>query len=410
VAGNQRPADTTARHLLDPRVPFADAVVWLRDGLGLVGHGGWTITVGGPRRLLRLAALWRDISATTDQPLTAFVSSVFDDRSGAATVLRIPHQLQRRHDGVVIDITQHLNIADLREILAATAHAALDGDLGPSPGATLSTAGYQQAVAQVVARIGAGDLAKVVLSRDEFIPATEDMCHAALAHLADHYAGCWTFAVAGLFGATPEILAARRDGRMISRVLAGSLPRGERIDDAHQRARLLGEAGLLAEHTYAARSVVEGLADLVELDDHNPAPYVLELPNIFHLATDVTGRVRRDETTVLELVNAIHPTAAVGGTPREAALDVIAEVEPRDRGRYAGPIGWLDSTGDGEIGLALRCGIREGDGVRLHAGGGIVAGADPAAEVAETVTKMAPMRQALTAAAAATRTHRPTRP
>lgn len=388
------------RPVLEPSVDVSDAVVWLRDGHGLVGHGGWTLAVHGPGRLRRLAQLWRMISAETTADLVAFVSSVFDDRSAVPAVLRIPETLVRSAPAGRRRSRQLVDPALLAEAARTVGHAYVTGTApAQPPGRSLTHDGYGEAVGRALDAIADGEVAKVVVSRDEFLATDDAACRAALDHLTTDYPDCWTFAVGGLMGATPEMLATRRAGRMRSRVLAGSLPRGIGAPDADQRARLAAGHGFAAEHAYAARSVVDRLAPLVALDDTDPQPFVLELPNIIHLATDVSGRVRHEDVTVLHLVDAIHPTAAVGGTPRAAAVDLIARLEPRDRGRYAGPVGWVDSHGDGEIGLALRCGQREPGGMRLYAGGGIVAGADPGAEVVETVSKMAPMTDALRAGA-----------
>jgi menaquinone-specific isochorismate synthase len=126
------------------------------------------------------------------------------------------------------------------------------------------------------------------------------------------------------------------------------------------------------------------------------APFVLHLPNVMHLATDVAG-VLDDDTPVLGLAAALHPSAAVGGTPTGSALATIAELEHMDRGRYAGPVGWIGADGDGELGIALRCAQIDGARVRLFAGCGIVAGSDPEAELAEARAKLVPVRDALDA-------------
>jgi menaquinone-specific isochorismate synthase len=128
------------------------------------------------------------------------------------------------------------------------------------------------------------------------------------------------------------------------------------------------------------------------------APFVLHLPNVMHLATDVAG-VADDATGVassLDLAEALHPSAAVGGTPTDSAKALIREIEGMDRGRYAGPVGWMAANGDGEWGIALRSGEVAGNTVRLFAGCGIVADSDPAAELAEAQAKFVPVRDALT--------------
>jgi menaquinone-specific isochorismate synthase len=174
----------------------------------------------------------------------------------------------------------------------------------------------------------------------------------------------------------------------------------------------------LAEHEYAVRSVAEALAPHCSSMNVPESPFVLHLPNVMHLATDVAG-VLADGATSLRLAAALHPTAAVCGTPTDAARDVIRALECMDRGRYTGPVGWIDARGDGEWGIALRCaeivpdagsaagapadptpGPSTPDGtgprtLRLFAGCGIVSGSDPSAELAESDAKLVPMRDAL---------------
>ena len=167
---------------------------------------------------------------------------------------------------------------------------------------------------------------------------------------------CWTFHVDGLFGATPEMLVRRERGLVTSRVLAGTIRRTG--DDEHDLAlagQLARSSKDLEEHEYAVRSVAESLAPHCSSMNVPEVPFVLHLPNVMHLATDVAGVVHdSDGATVLELAAALHPSAAVGGTPTKVAVEMIAEIEGMDRGRYAGPVGWMDSDGDGEFGIALR--------------------------------------------------------
>ena len=127
------------------------------------------------------------------------------------------------------------------------------------------------------------------------------------------------------------------------------------------------------------------------------APRLLRLANVQHLATDVTGRLA-DDVPVLALAASLHPTAAVCGTPTERAAVVIRALEGMDRSRYAGPVGWIDGRGDGELGIALRCGkvdLADRRRIRMFAGCGIVAGSDPASELAESNAKLEPMRYAM---------------
>jgi menaquinone-specific isochorismate synthase len=258
------------------------------------------------------------------------------------------------------------------------------------------------AVAEAVRRIDAGDLDKVVLARDLLVTADRPLDpRRLLLRLAERFPDTWTFAVEGLLGATPELLLRRTGRQLDSRVLAGTAPRGAAgADDDRLAAGLEASAKDHAEHAYAVTSFTEALRPFVDELAVPERPDVLTLPNVRHLASDVHARQRDgDPTGLLELVDAVHPTAAVCGSPTPRAAALIAELEGMDRGRYAGPVGWLDGRGDGEFGLALRCaeltGADGGRQARLFAGCGIVAGSDPAAELAETQSKFAAVQAAL---------------
>jgi menaquinone-specific isochorismate synthase len=203
------------------------------------------------------------------------------------------------------------------------------------------------------------------------------------------------------------MLVRRERGLVTSRVLAGTIRRtGDDDRDLTLAATLARSSKDLEEHEYAVRSVAEALAPYCSSMNVPEAPFVLHLPNVMHLATDVAGVVHdsagraEDGTTSLDLAAALHPSAAVGGTPTDLATRLIAEIERMDRGRYAGPVGWMDASGDGEWGLALRSAEVTGPRVRLFAGCGIVADSDPEAELAEAQAKFVPVRDALGASPA----------
>jgi menaquinone-specific isochorismate synthase len=251
-----------------------------------------------------------------------------------------------------------------------------------------------------VARINAGELEKVVLARDLVATGQQDVdVRWPLRRLAEGYPMCWTFHVDGLFGATPEMLVRRERGLVTSRVLAGTIRRTG--DDAHDlglAAALARSSKDLEEHEYAVRSVADALDPHCSSMNVPEAPFVLHLPNVMHLATDVAGVVHDAQTvSSLQLAEALHPSAAVGGTPTATATDLISEIEGMDRGRYAGPVGWMDAAGDGEWGIALRSAEIAGPTVRLFAGCGIVGDSDPEAELAESQAKFVPVRDALVA-------------
>jgi menaquinone-specific isochorismate synthase len=199
-----------------------------------------------------------------------------------------------------------------------------------------------------------------------------------------------------MFGATPELLVRREKGLVTSRVLAGTIRRtGDDEHDLTLAATLARSSKDLEEHEYAVRSVADALAPYCSSMNVPESPFVLHLPNVMHLATDVAGVAHDTGANVLELAAALHPSAAVGGTPTKVAVEMIAEIEGMDRGRYAGPVGWMDARGDGEFGIALRSAELAGSRVRLFAGCGIVADSDPEAELAEAQAKFVPVRDAL---------------
>jgi menaquinone-specific isochorismate synthase len=396
-----------AAGLLD-RLPAEGAVSWVRRGEGLVGWGeAARLEVSGPRALDEAAAWWADWAdgVDTDDELgvagsgpVLFASIAFDPRTGTS-VFVVPEVVLGRRDGVEWLTT--VGDVDPRDVLLPEAT-----DDGSAPrlryaDGSLDPATWCAAVATAVERISAGELAKVVLARDLLVSADVPLDpRRLLRRLAARFPDCWTFSVDGLLGATPELLL-RRSGRQLSaRVLAGTAPRGAGADDDRLAAQLIGSAKDRAEHALAVDSLVQALEPFCATLDAPAEPDLLTLANVRHLASDVTGTQRRTgargRAGLLELVGAVHPTAAVCGTPTPDAAAVISELEGMDRGRYAGPVGWLDARGDGEFGLALRCAELVGDdGARLFAGCGIVAGSDPAAELAETQAQFAAFQAAL---------------
>ena len=379
-------------------LPLSDALsgdvtgAWTHGANGLVGLGAALLL---PLRngLDEAADIWRRIvrSAAVDDEvrvegsgLVGFVSAAFDGEGGR---LVVPARILGQRDGVAFETTIESGI--VREAAAPTGPGAVSVVDG-----AVDSAEWRCRVADASARIRTGALAKVVLARS-VVATTEnpiDLRWLAL-RLAESYPDCWTYLVGPLVGATPELLVRLRDGVAESRVLAGTVARDDDADeDEALAAWLLASAKDLEEHEYAVQSVTERLAPLGELQVTGPS--LLTLPNVRHLATDV--RVAVTGRSVLDLAAALHPSAAVCGTPREAALALIGEIEGMDRGVYAGGVGWIDAAGDGEIGIALRCGVRTGEReLTAYAGGGIMADSIPAAELAETEAKLRPVLRAL---------------
>ncbi len=266
----------------------------------------------------------------------------------------------------------------------------------------LSDNEWTGAVEKSVARIKSGELEKVVLARDLIACADRAIEPAALiASLETEYPSTWIFLVDNLIGATPELLVRLSKSLVTSRVLAGTIRRtGDEERDLALAGSLSKSSKDLEEHEYAVRSVAEALEPFASSTNVPDAPFVLHLPNVMHLATDVTGVINEtaSKVDIFKLVAALHPSAAVCGTPTEVAREVIAELESMNRGRYAGPVGWVDAHGDGEMGIALRCGEISEDqrSIRLFAGCGIVAGSSAEKELAESQAKLLPIRTALT--------------
>ena len=403
------------RHL----VPFLDSrrpLVWIRRGEGIAGIGeALRLEFRGPDRLREAAEAWRrtvqaatvsDGVRTPGTGLVAFGTFAFDDESSATSVLIVPEIVLGRRGGRSW-ITRIRRTDGIAGSSAPEGSTASTGDL-PRPiafgdeyrlsmlPAGLDEGGYRSAVAEAVSKIREHDLSKVVLARElsAHLPLESDV-RRALVELALGYPDCWTFSVDGLVGSSPETLVRVHHGTVTARVLAGTMSRGrDAASDQASAAALAASEKDQGEHRFAVSSVLEALrphsADLAASD----LPFTLKLPNLWHLATDIAGTLS-DGASSLDLADALHPTAAVAGTPTREALALIRELEPFDRGRYAGPVGWVGGDGDGEWAIALRCAqLDETGDLTAYAGAGIVADSDPATEYAETTMKFRPIVEA----------------
>ncbi|WP_203337218.1 isochorismate synthase [Nocardioides limicola] len=394
-----------ATALLD-LLPAERPVSWLHHGEGLVGWGvAAEVRTRGADRFEAAQQWWtqtceravvRDQVQQPGSGLLCFGSFGFAEDSGDS-VLVVPEVLiGRRGDQAWVTTVGRDAIVPptLRPADPATAPADVVFTDGSRDGEA-----WMLVVAEAVSRIAAGDLEKVVLARDLVATASAPVdVRWPLSRLAADYPTCWTFHVDGLFGATPEMLVRRERGLVTSRVLAGTIRRtGDDTRDLALAATLARSSKDLEEHEYAVRSVADALDQHCSSMSVPEAPFVLHLPNVMHLATDVNGVVHdAEQVSSLQLAASLHPSAAVGGTPTPTALALITELEGMDRGRYAGPVGWMDADGDGEWGIALRSAEVSGAKVRLFAGCGIVADSDPEAELAESQAKFLPVRDSLT--------------
>ena len=397
-------------------LPDAPVLSWVRRGRGLVGWGEAariTLSAGEDRFTAgekRLRTLFEGMTCEDEvqRPGTgpvAFGSFTFDPASDGS-VLIVPRTVIGR-DGTgtawLTTISDGHQPPDLPSWPGGPVPPDGPGTVtGPGPGTlrwhdgSLTAPEWAHVVELAVDRITSGALRKVVLARDVFAtaPAPIDP-RVLLRRLAARYPDCYTFAVSGLVGATPELLIRRQGREVTALILGGTLPRGAAPnEDRALGAALLASAKNTEEHEYAVDSIRDALAPLCARLDIPSQPSLLKLANLHHLGTSVHGTLAADRS-VLSLADAVHPPAAVCGTPTETALELIRELEHLERGRYAGPVGWVDAEGNGEFGIALRCAELDGPQARLFAGCGIVAGSDPVAEVAETEVKFLPMRQSL---------------
>jgi salicylate biosynthesis isochorismate synthase len=261
---------------------------------------------------------------------------------------------------------------------------------------------WKDAVAEAVAVIHDGALRKVVLSRSVTVRSSTAPDGLDLVHqLSLAYPRCYPFAWIGsegaLVGASPELLLSVAGDRIVSNPLAGSAPRGEgENDDRAIGERLMASDKDRLEHAFVVDDISARLGPHVVELAVPPSPALRRMTTVQHLSTEIVGRLRAP-LGVLDLVDAIHPTPAVGGTPTAGAEAFIAKVEAVDRGWYTGGVGWVDADGDGEVAIALRCGLIRGATAHLFAGAGIVADSEPDKELAETRLKFRPLLELLAA-------------
>ena len=419
-----------------------DVLCWSRREAGLVGYGELTrFNATGPERFLEADIWWRhliieaEITDLVEVPGTgpvAFGSFAFSKTSPHVSRLILPELVIGIRDGsawatqltfddgplteagVLASVDRWLTQPDPNGDASATGGPDVglspeavnaDGSAGHLSRGSLSEAAWMQAVSNGVEEIRAGKLEKLVLARDVVANLPEGVNAAeVLRQLAARYRECWTYGVDGLVGATPEMLIQVEGRTAQARVLAGTLDRrdADGMDGSpmeYAERVLAGSEKQRHEHEIAIDSLTRQLAPFSEAMNSHSEPFILELPNVWHLASDVKAELADIEghvPTCLALINALHPTAAVCGTPTLVAGALIRKLEHLDRGPYAGPVGWLDAAGNGEWGIALRGAvIEDANTVRLYAGCGIVEGSVPEAELAETWAKFRPMLEAL---------------
>ncbi len=380
-------------------LPAGHPFAFLRGGDGIVGWGeAARLTTSSPLAGGRLAddvdrllagITVRDDVRVSGSGAVAIASLVFDPEATGSVVV-VPKVVLGRRDGrswlTLVTPPGAVQVPTLRRRPTAAASPVAARVAGTVP----AEAVWRDAVADAVARLRSHELDKVVLARALDVEAEAPVDPRVVAsRLAARFPSCFTYVCAGLVGASPELLVRRTGRHAESLVLAGSMRRGATADEDGELERALATSAKdLHEHRLAVESVCEVFDRLATDVESDSEPQVLRLPNVIHLATHVQAWLPAPAPSALAVAASLHPTAAVGGTPRGAALDLIRRLEAAPRDRYAGPVGWVDAQGDGEFALALRCAQLDGATARLWAGAGVVAESDPDAEVAETTVKL----------------------
>ena len=384
-------------------LPKGENFSWVRGGDGVVGWGVYaSTTVKGANRFndartwwhsqLEKFAITNNVQGSATGPI---LFSSFSFSPDEESVLVIPEVIVGMSSGISwitwIGSDSQPLLIDTPEKVSNSTLTWNEDELGSEHWITR--------VAQAVAKIHSGEIEKVVLARDLLATSAQAIDERpALRKLSSTYPSTWVFSVAGLIGATPELLIRLKRGMVTSRVLAGTISKsGDDARDLALAGSLARSSKDLEEHEYAVRSVADALEPFCSSTNIPETPFVLHLANVMHLATDVTGALieSKSNVDVFTLLNQLHPSAAVCGTPTDKAAKVISEIESMSRGRYAGPVGWIDARGDGELGIALRCGQISENTIRIYAGCGIVAGSDPEKELAESEAKFSAMKSAL---------------
>jgi menaquinone-specific isochorismate synthase len=384
---------------------FDVSTTWIRGGEGLVGFGVYKkYEVSGEDRFKEAYKWWQqrlaeftiqnNVHGIGTGPIL-FTSFAFDPKD--ASELIIPKVIIGKRNGKSwITWIGDQKQPDIKKIDISSQ----SGEITWANG-TVEEEKWRSQVSRAIDAIKNGRLEKVVLARDLKANSTTKInINNLLQKLEIEYPSTWVFLVDGLVGATPELLVRLNKSLITSRVLAGTIQKtGNEDRDLALAASLAKSSKDLEEHEYAVKSVADSLAPFCSSTNVPESPFVLHLSNVMHLATDVTGVLNDSakQADIFTLIENLHPTAAVCGTPTHVAKKLISELETMNRSRYAGPVGWIDAQGDGEIGIALRCGELSdgGKSIRIFAGCGIVAGSDPITEYAESQAKLMPMRTAL---------------
>jgi isochorismate synthase len=393
-------------------------IVAAPGGVALEDASGATIHFErGDDRIAAAARLWRrvrdsvahagDGGALGSAPLAVGGFAYRPDREPGgpwagfpALLLRIPALAVMRARGRTFAIAAAPGAEDLLELVPSGVRAPAARRLEVS--SVRNPVAWTAAVETAASRLRAGQADKVVLAR-EVVARGDGVVSAGMVarSLRAAYPSCFTYLITGadgtaFAGASPELLVRRSGTRACSQPMAGSVARGAtEAEDDRLAHSLQISAKDAAEHHLVSDFVVTALQPFAHSVTARE-PEIVRFTNIQHLATTVDANLRDPAAEALDLAAALHPTPAVSGWPRDRADALIDELEQMERGWYAGAVGWIDSRGDGEFAVALRCGLLWEDGARLYAGNGVMPDSDPARELEETELKFKALLSALT--------------
>lgn len=391
-------------------------LVWLHNKGGIIGFDPLLeIHSSGADRFKNQAQAFSALKSSANiidsaklrgSGLLAFASFSYSAQSPRPSKLIIPAEVLAKQGSswfYTFTGTNQLSpdgvLAKLQKRLAKLSPSYPPKDFSYTISPAHSPLAYRDLVSRAINEIHAGGAQKIVLSErftvDIEHEETQALLPSLLQSLTAKYEQAWTFKVADILGASPEMLIQTTKNQAFSRVLAGSRPVADGAGLSEmEREAFKSDLKEIAEHEFAVNSVLDPLKKFSHHIEASNEPFVLKLPGLEHLASDIKAELK-PEADIFTLLEALHPSAAVSGTPKKAADEIIAKLEVADRAGYAAPVGWVNSVGDGEFAIALRMAHLKRDSLIVHAGGGLVKDSDPIKEHAEVLAKTRPLIRAL---------------
>jgi menaquinone-specific isochorismate synthase len=381
----------------------SEGMLFVRNGIGVATHG--------------IAARLASRDAKEFLASIQIDDSVKAPGSGPVLIGSIPFDSQELHEFVLPKILVcksedgrcWVTAVDIEEIELAhvfeshvseefiSSSSTTSSSYTVAPGVEIDT--YLQAVTVARDAVRSGTITKAVIARDVIVTSTNPIdIRAVLLRLRNSFGTSYQFSVDGFVGASPELLVSILDGEVSSHPLAGTAPRtGDPTTDSEIATKLLSSTKNQIEHRIVIDAVHDTLLPWCSYLDWEPEASIVAVANVQHLGTHMSGRLSEPFLHILDAVYALSPTPALGGFPRDKALQLISDVEGMSRGRYGGAVGWFDSKGNGVWAVAIRCAEYSNNNMnaRLFAGGGIVADSDPLSELAETQAKLQAMLAAI---------------